>query len=553
MVGISGKIIARISGNAAAEMGGDVNLFRSKMRLMLLLALLSCHLSVSSAINDADLDGLDTLQAPIGEGDGATTTESKEERDETQKLEKGATTATDSIVISQGDGGTPDLAAQEDRRGKQYRLPPFSDDVRGFRRPIQDDRRRYGLDRRGPPPRGIATRRKGPNPLFDPDDYPLPPPPRRNMGNRRMDEGEDIPTRKRVKIDLRRTLTPRLRDEGISLDMRDEEGALSPSGSNYYEWESRKVGEEPIAFTPHIRLDSMDIPRRSKGPTVINATRESPWMPAGKGIMEQSPTAHPPPHRIMVTPPRLLVTPKYVNSDDLPRRPGLAGPSSPSPDNSKLHTEYFSLPKAVSEGQRTPSKIPVLVKKLAKRPVKRNKQSFEPPLPPPPPPPFVPKVKLDIKSKSDHCANSDIDCGSDKNDAEDGSVVRGKAKKLLDFLRGEVWVIPVLVFALALAAFLLVFEIFLISKVRILKTTISIIAIIRNLFTFSGCGFNSLKASLVSRPNANAWPLDVLRHDRFVGAEAYAATLRRFSSRHWSQLLRRLRHLVGQTRLSNFT
>ncbi len=108
----------------------------------------------------------------------------------------------------------------------------------------------------------------------------------------------------------------------------------------------------------------------------------------------------------------------------------------------------------------------MLVKKLAKRPVNRGNSGSNAsvtfrPLPPPPPPDLPKRINSSIGGGggSDHCASSDIDCGG--GGGGDGSV---EPRKLLDFLRGEVWVIPLLVSACALAAVLVVFEIYLVSK-----------------------------------------------------------------------------------------
>ncbi len=249
-------------------------------------------------------------------------------------------------------------------------------------------------------------------------------------------------------------------------------GKLRPSGSSYgyydyHEWESRKVGLEPLAFIPNIKLDDKNIPRPSRFPQ----ERTTPKSEGGGSSFKP-----------------LLPTkrPEYRRPS---RAPDSSGPNADQ-SNSRLHTEYFSLPSAVKpkpppsppqrSERRPPAKIPVLVKKLAKRPVDSRRGGVGPVTFPPLKPSRPPKLateKPKSENSSDHCASSDIDCGvskrkkkNAKKDLKVGGVEVGEegekeARKLLDFLRGEVWVIPVLVSSCALAAVLLVFEIYLISKV----------------------------------------------------------------------------------------
>ena len=210
-------------------------------------------------------------------------------------------------------------------------------------------------------------------------------------------------------------------------------GQLGTAAStyNYKEWESKRMDAigvkdedlEPVAFRP----DDF----------------RGPYFPHDPRIVKD---------------PRLKPGPPY-NKDETFRRP-----SSPSSINSRsessrinLNTEYFSLP-AVRPSQtvtrapfsgttRRPSRIPVLVKKLAKRPVIKNKNKSGA---------VIVKPKKD--NNTDICSENGLECAGGKN----GNLTQ--PAYLLDFLRGEIWVIPVLVAAGSLMSVLLIFEIFLISK-----------------------------------------------------------------------------------------
>lgn len=108
---------------------------------------------------------------------------------------------------------------------------------------------------------------------------------------------------------------------------------------------------------------------------------------------------------------------------------------------------------------RAPSRVPILVKKLAKIPILRGTTDF-------------PKV-VAAKNVTDLCKSrmDIIECDPEDDD-KTGSDVANKAnllpasfEPLLRHLRGEIWVVPVLVASACLAVVLIVFEIYLVSQV----------------------------------------------------------------------------------------
>ena len=132
-----------------------------------------------------------------------------------------------------------------------------------------------------------------------------------------------------------------------------------------------------------------------------------------------------------------------------------------------LQTQYFSLPsvgptvpaRSIQTGKpKRPSRIPVLVKKLAKRPIPKDGKDRTPIFLRPGATIVKPPL---IRNITDFCADGSLEC-----DNNSRTVDRNETSplKMLSFLRSEVWVIPVVVAAGALASVLLIFEIYLISK-----------------------------------------------------------------------------------------
>ena len=136
-----------------------------------------------------------------------------------------------------------------------------------------------------------------------------------------------------------------------------------------------------------------------------------------------------------------------------------------------LQTEYFSLPAIRAPSttpttfrptprstSRRPARIPVLVKKLAKRPIPKKPKTkvkiFLTTMTPPTKP-------TENTTNSDLCSESDIIECANQNNTRNANFGQ---PALLKFLRGEIWVIPVLVGAGALVVVLFIFEVYLISK-----------------------------------------------------------------------------------------
>eukprot|EP00095_Tigriopus_kingsejongensis_P007516 snap_masked-scaffold103_size370364-processed-gene-1.3 protein:Tk07516 transcript:snap_masked-scaffold103_size370364-processed-gene-1.3-mRNA-1 annotation:"g-protein coupled receptor family c group 5 member c isoform x2" len=127
-----------------------------------------------------------------------------------------------------------------------------------------------------------------------------------------------------------------------------------------------------------------------------------------------------------------------------------------------LQTEYFSLPSVVTRSTIPfrsttlptvrPSRIPVLVKKLAKRPVKKST-----PLPDRTPLTIATSKPFQKTNQSDLCSDSDIEC-------DEAIATNGTIRALTDILRGEIWVIPIVVASLVLVGILLIFEVYLVFK-----------------------------------------------------------------------------------------
>ena len=115
---------------------------------------------------------------------------------------------------------------------------------------------------------------------------------------------------------------------------------------------------------------------------------------------------------------------------------------------------------SLSSTSRPVSRIPVLVKKLAKIPIMKPSTDFN---------------KNDVaKNSTDICRNRPdlIECSDELNDVKTtpttvtrSNLLPASFEPLLRHLRGEIWVVPVLVASGCLALVLIVFEIYLMSQV----------------------------------------------------------------------------------------
>ncbi|XP_059091739.1 uncharacterized protein LOC131887207 isoform X1 [Tigriopus californicus] len=131
-----------------------------------------------------------------------------------------------------------------------------------------------------------------------------------------------------------------------------------------------------------------------------------------------------------------------------------------------LNTEYFSIPAVVTRSTLPfqssfttfrPSRVPVLVKKLAKRPIIKPTES------PDRAPITIATSKPFQRNSTDLCDDNGIVC--EVEDVEDGQLpTNGTVQALTDILRGEIWVIPIVVASLVLVGILLIFEAYLVIK-----------------------------------------------------------------------------------------
>ena len=312
----------------------------------------------------------------------------------------------------------------------------------------------------------------------------------------------------------------------------DDRDVIRPSPSRViHNWESYKVKRQNHAGTGNRRAQVLPPIRRNERVEGGNQpsyypidSAEKKFMPtplpplleAAKTTTTLSPDRitsvyFPPPRDYATTPRspwrtsvRTTTSPKYTN-----RRDGTFYES-----NANLNTKYFQ----INNGLRRPirssirptlattttttttstttsttaslathsrSRIPVLVKKLAKRPlskvaapkvvsvqvVRRNGLPYNNT------DSFRRKVKKAIKPGDDICDNGFIECGvfnktrdvrlEDDEDVQESSILSflpSSFEPLVDVLRGELWVVPVLVASACLSLILIIFEIYLLVQ-----------------------------------------------------------------------------------------
>ena len=281
-------------------------------------------------------------------------------------------------------------------------------------------------------------------------------------------EEEDRSSRGLPPPHSRRPFRPARPEPDFISNRRFGASAQNPTAvTSFRDWESMKTDamREMARRPPHqaMRPPAFALAEAPEPPEVVTrppSVYYPQWTP--------KPRSRPlPPY---VTPPPRPTTAQPRRPETTFIRPSPSPESSPNsinrPNRINLQTEYFSLPSirstVFSSTTSRPSKIPVLVKKLAKRPVSKNRSrdddDFGAKISPP-------RVKT---SAADHCSGKDIECAGGKNRKRNSTETSGFGgffqAEFFEFLRGEIWVIPIIVASASLIVVLLIFEIYLISK-----------------------------------------------------------------------------------------